>query len=29
MGASGNAALRDWLCLDERAIAELMREEAV
>jgi crotonobetainyl-CoA:carnitine CoA-transferase CaiB-like acyl-CoA transferase len=29
MGASGNEALRDWLGLDEPAIAELMREEAV
>ena len=29
MGASGSAALHDWLGLDERSIAELMREEAV
>ena len=29
MGASGNEALRDWLGLDDPAIAELMREEAV
>jgi len=29
MGASGNEALREWLGLDEPAIAELMREEAV
>jgi benzylsuccinate CoA-transferase BbsF subunit len=29
MGASGSEALRDWLGLDELAIAELMREEAV
>ena len=29
MGANGNAALRDWLGLDEHSIAELMREEAV
>ena len=29
MGASGNAALGDWLGLDEQSITELMREEAV
>jgi crotonobetainyl-CoA:carnitine CoA-transferase CaiB-like acyl-CoA transferase len=29
MGASGNEALRDWLGLDDPAIAELLREEAV
>ena len=29
MGSSGNEALRDWLGLDEPAIAELMREEVV
>jgi benzylsuccinate CoA-transferase BbsF subunit len=29
MGASGNEALRDWLGLDDTAIADLMREEAV
>ena len=29
MGASGSEALRDWLGLDDLAIAELMREEAV
>lgn len=29
MGASGNEALHDWLGLDEPAIAEFMREEAV
>ncbi|HWE76658.1 MAG TPA: CoA transferase [Stellaceae bacterium] len=28
MGASGNEALREWLGLDDPAIAELMREEA-
>jgi benzylsuccinate CoA-transferase BbsF subunit len=28
MGASGSEALRDWLGLDEPAIAELLREEA-
>jgi crotonobetainyl-CoA:carnitine CoA-transferase CaiB-like acyl-CoA transferase len=29
MGASGNEALRDWLGLDDSAIAELTREEPV
>jgi crotonobetainyl-CoA:carnitine CoA-transferase CaiB-like acyl-CoA transferase len=29
MGANGTEALHDWLGLDEPAIAELMREEAV
>jgi hypothetical protein len=29
MGASGNEALREWLGLDDPAIAELLRAEAV
>jgi hypothetical protein len=29
MGATGGEALRDWLQLDEPALAELLREEPV